>query len=388
MKGSTYKETSRRGTVSWRYQIDFGRDESGHRQREGKGGFKLEREAYKAMRAAIAEAEQHQGRARVSGTLAEFIQQWLPFHTTAKQLAPKTAERYESLARHATCALGHIALKDLTPFTLDHLYATLAKKLAPKTVREVHSVLHVSLERAVKTKLLIFNPANNCDLPRVDQREARALNHEQLASYQAAAIGSLVDLLIRLAAALGARRGELLALRWDDLNWDASTIRIERSLYQVKQKLGIKPTKNRTARVISIPASLMEYLRIHKEQQDHNRALVGSAYRGDLNLIFANPAGEYLLPGSVTRAARRIAEKAGLSGLQPMHGLRHTHASILLHEGVPVASVAARLGHRDAFTTAKVYQHALPNTDQDVAATWDKSTAQKAEATLRARRGA
>lgn len=270
------------------------------------------------------EAENRKGIVRVAGTLGEFLEQWLPYHTVAKPLAPKTAERYQSLAAHAIRWLGHVRLKDLTPFMFDDLYAKLAKKLAPKTIREVHNVIHVALKRAVKTKLISFNPADGCDLPRVDQREARALNHEQLDSYQEAASGSWVDLLVRLGAALGARRGELLGLRWDDLNWKTSTIRIERSLFQVKAldperlppmvtwispQLGIKPTKNRTVRVISIPQSLMEYLRIHKEQQDQNRALVGSAYRWDRNLIFADAAGEHLLPSSVSRAAGRYARR-------------------------------------------------------------------------------
>jgi len=405
MKGTVYKNVTRAGTVSWRYQIIVGRDEHGKLQRESKSGFALERDADDAMHEAIEEAKKQRGMVRVAGTLGEFLRQWLPYHAVAKQLAPKTAERYESLAAHATSALGDVLLKHLTPFMFDDLYVRLAtrpeKKLAPKTIREVHNVIHVAMKRAVKTKLIAFNPADGCDLPRVDQPEMRAMNHEQLDRYEEAVTGSWVDLLVRLGGALGARRGELVALTWDDLNWDACTIRIERSLFQVKKLdpanlpanvkwisplLGIKPTKNRTVRVISIPQSLVEYLRIHKEQQEQKRALIGSAYRSDRNLIFADPAGEYLLPGSVSRAAGRFARGAGLDGVQPLHSLRHSHASILLHEKVEIAEVARRLGHRDAYTTAKIYQHALPNTDQDVAATWDKSKAKKAGVELRAHR--
>ena len=108
-------------------------------------------------------------------------------------------------------------------------------------------MIHVALKRAVKTKLIPFNPADGCDLPRVDTKEAVALNAEQLAAYQEKAAGSWVDLLIRLAAAIGARRGELLACRWSDLDWSTSKLRIERSLYQVKGEIGIKSTKTRQA---------------------------------------------------------------------------------------------------------------------------------------------
>ncbi len=384
MKGSVYKAVAPNGRVSWRYQIDAGRDENGKRMRLSESGFKLEREADDALRDKMLELKT--GQVRTKGTLKEYMDRWLPYHATAKPLAPKTAERYASLAAHATAALGNMPLKDLTTFMLDDLYVTLRKTLSAKTVREVHSVLHVALKRAVKTKLIPHNPADNCDLPRVDHHEAVALGPDQLTAFQAVATGTWVDLLIRLAAAIGARRGELLATRWPDLDWTANTIRIERSLYQVKGDIGLKPTKNRQARVVSIPPSLVAYLKMHREAQDHDRALFGPDYRADLDLIFADPAGNYLLPSSVTRAAVRLAKKAGLEGVG-LHTLRHTHASGLLHAGVPVTNVSKRLGHRDPYTTARIYAHALPNTDQDVAATWDKLMAEKREEKPRAQNG-
>ncbi len=119
---------------------------------------------------------------------------------------------------------------------LDDLYVKLSGKLALKTVREVHGVIHIALKRAVKQKLISSSPAEGCDLPRVDQKEAIALNADQLAAYQQAASGTWIDLLIRLGGATGARRGELLALRWADVDWRAVKLRIERSLYQIKRK--------------------------------------------------------------------------------------------------------------------------------------------------------
>ena len=374
MKGSIYKAVAPSGSVSWRYQIDAGRDENGKRIRVSESGFKLEREATNALHVKMQELKS--GFARTPGTLKEYMERWLPYHAKAKPLSPTTAGRYESLAAHATAALGKVALKDLTVFMLDDLYVKLAETLGAKTIREVHSVLHVALKRAVKTKLIPFNPADGCDLPRVDQKEATALNADQLAAYQAAAAGKWADLVIRLAAATGARRGELLACRWSDLNWDLCKLRIERSLYQVKKQIGIKPTKTRQARVVTIPPSIIEYLKLHREQQNENRTMFGPDYRTDLDLIFCTPEGNFLKPDSVSWTLRDIAQRAGLKGAS-MHTLRHTHASVLLANGVPIANVSKRLGHRDPYTTAKIYQHALPDTDQDVAATWDKLMAEK-----------
>ncbi|MCL6508601.1 MAG: site-specific integrase [Bryobacteraceae bacterium] len=377
MKGSVFKSVAPNGRISWRYQIDAGRDENGKRIRISESGFRLEREAVDALREKIQELKRG-GPVGMVGSLKEYLERWLPYHARAKPLAPKTAERYASLAAHATRALGAVKLKDLTTFMLDDLYVKLAETLSAKTVREVHNVIHVALKRAVKTKLIPFNPADGCDLPRLDQKEAVALNPDQLAAYQAAAAGTWVDLLIRLAAAIGARRGELLASRWSDLDWDTNRLRIERSLYQVKGEIGIKPTKTRQVRVVSVPPSLMEYLKLHREAQEKDRALFGPDYRTDLDLIFADPAGNYLLPSSISRAAVRLAKKAGLSGVG-LHSLRHTHASTLIRAGVPIPNVSKRLGHRDTYTTAKIYAHAIPDTDQDVAAIWDKLMAEKSE---------
>jgi integrase len=385
MRGSVYKATAPNGQLSWRYQVDAGRDENGNRIRVSESGFRLEREADDALREKMRELKAG-GPVGTIGTLKQYLDRWLPYHAKAKPLAPKTAERYASLVEHTIRALGKVPLKDLTPFLFDDLYVKLAETLSPKTVREVHNVVHVALKRAVKTKLIPFNPADGCDLPRVDQKEAVALSADQLDAYQAVATGTWVDLLIRLAAAIGARRGELLATTWPDLDWTSGRLRIERSLYQIVGSIGIKPTKTRTARVVSVPASLLEYLKVHKEQQDRNRAMFGPDYRTDLDLIFADPAGNYLMPHSVTRAAVRLAKKAGLKGVG-LHTLRHTHASALLHAGVPITNVSKRLGHRDAYTTAKIYAHALPDTDQDVAATWDKVMGGNREPKLPAQNG-
>jgi integrase len=375
MKGSIFKSTSKAGKTTWRYQIVAGRDESGKPVRLGKSGFRLEREAADAMREALQELQR--GPINTTSTLGEYLPQWLDYHARAKPLSPTTAETYACMIRHVARALGKVALRELTTFQLDDFYQKLAETLSAKTIREVHGVLRVALKRAVKTRLIPHNPALDCDLPRLDPKEAPALNPAQIAAFQQAASGSWVDLIVRLAAATGARRGELLACRWADLDFVAARLRIERSLYEVKGAIGVKTTKNRQARVVAIPASLVEYLRVHQEQQARIREMFGADYRSDLDLIFTAPDGGYLRPHSVTRAASRIAKQAGTPGA--LHVLRHSHASGLLAAGVPITNVAARLGHRSIATTSKIYAHALPGTDKDVAEVWEKLTAPQPE---------
>jgi integrase len=385
MKGSIFKVVSKKGRLSWRFQLDAGRDKNGERIRVSQSGFRLERDAQAALHEAIQQLKAGAAAPGTPTTLQEYVDYWLPYHANKKPLAPKTEERYKSLAAHVTREYGHVPLVELTTFMLDDLYIKLSHKLAPKTVKEVHGVIYIALKRAVKQKLIPMNPADGCDLPRVDQKEAVALSADQLAAYQQAASGTWIDLLIRLGSATGARPGELLALRWADLNWSALQLRIERSLYQIKREIGIKSTKTRQVRTVSIPPSLMEYLKLHRQAQKGFEELFGLDYRTDLDLIFAGPAGTYLLPSSVTRAAVRTAKEAGLRGVG-LHTLRHTHASALLHAKVPITNVAKRLGHRDAYTTAKIYAHAIPDTDQDVAAAWD-SWVENNDNTARAQNG-
>lgn len=377
MKGTIFKQRAANGKVTWRYIIDAGRDEYGRRIRLSKSGFKYQREAEEAMRAQLEELRRG-GAIGTRSTLGEYLEWWLPHHAETKPLAPKTAERYRSLAAHAIAAVGSVRLPELTTIMLDDLYRSLAKRLAAKTVREVHNVLHVALKRAAKAGLIAANPADHCELPRLDRSEPQALSPQQLAALQAAAQGTWVDLIVRLAAATGARRGELLALRWSDLDWEARRLKIERALYQVKGEVGFKPTKTRTLRVVTLPPSLIEHLAAHRRQQEEDRRMFGPDYRSDLDLIFAQPDGSPLLPSSVSRAVVRLARLVGIRGAG-LHALRHLHASALLAAGVPVTAVSQRLGHRDAYTTMRIYAHAMPGADEQVATLWDRITAAPAD---------
>lgn len=369
MKGTIYKCAATNGRVSWRYQIDAGRDEQGNRIRFSKSGFQYRREAEEAMRAHIASLARS-GSVGTRSTLAEYLEWWLPHHAETRPLARKTEDRYRSLAAHAVAALGRVRLIDLTTVMLDDFYRSLSKRLAAKTVREVHNVIHVALKRAVKAGLIPSNPADNCELPRLVRREPESLSPHQLAALQAAAQGTWVDLVVRVAAATGARRGEILALRWSDLDWETRRLRIERSLYQVKNEIGFKPTKTHSARIVTLPQSIMEHLSAHRRRQDEDRRLFGPDYHADLGLIFAQPDGSPLVPSSVSRAVVRLARMVGIRGAG-LHALRHLHASALLAAGVPVTDISRRLGHRDSYTTLRIYAHAMPGADERVAAIWD-----------------
>ncbi|MGD0497577.1 MAG: site-specific integrase [Bryobacteraceae bacterium] len=167
----------------------------------------------------------------------------------------------------------------------------------------------------------------------------------------------------------GARRGEVLALRWSDIKDGCAFI--DRSLCQTRAGLIFKGTKTEQPRKVELPPSTMPILDRHKKSQNEFRTQFGPRYRADLDLIFANPNGTPLKPNSVSSTVSRICKKAGLPRGASLHVLRHSHASQLLHEGVDLVTVSERMGHSSVRTTADIYAHAMRGKDAAAAKVWD-----------------
>jgi integrase len=174
---------------------------------------------------------------------------------------------------------------------------------------------------------------------------------------------------LELSAATGARRGEVLALRWSDIH--GNDIVITRSLTQTRQTLEFKGTKSVRPRRVFLPGSVLISLAAHRTKQDEFRRQFGPEYRADLDLIFANPDGTPLRPNSVSASVSLLCRRLGLPKGVSLHTLRHSHGSVLLADGVDLATVSERLGHSSVRVTADIYSHALRGRDQDAARRWD-----------------
>jgi integrase len=175
---------------------------------------------------------------------------------------------------------------------------------------------------------------------------------------------------LEMSAATGARRGEVLALRWSDIQ-DGRAI-IARSLTQTKHVLEFKGTKTERPRPVSIPAGTLVALEAHRKRQDEFRQQFGPDYRTDLDLIFANPDGSPLKPDSVSAAVSLLSRRLKLPKGASLHTLRHSHSSHLLADGVDLATVSERLGHSSVRVTAEIYSHALRGRDDDAARRWER----------------
>ncbi len=298
-------------------------------------------------------------------------------------MAPSTLERYRSIVhRHLLPALGGLRLRELRPAHVQAAYGRAlavggradrrAGGLSPRTVLHHHRLLREALSHAVQWQLLAVNPADAVKPPRPERHEMRVLNAEQAGRLlEAAADGPLYP-LVYMALATGARLGELLALRWQDVDLDGGVLQITRSARRLSG-LGVvfQDTKtHRSRRPVALSPETVATLRDHRRVQAQERLALGPAYR-DQGLVFAAATGRSLDESNVRRAFLPITKRAGVAPLR-FHDLRHTAATLMLRAGVHPKVVSERLGHATVGLTLDVYSHVLPDMQRAAAAVMDR----------------
>jgi integrase len=329
-------------------------------------------------------------------TLADWIDRWLallerksddgePRKRKRKRglVNPRTAERYAELLRcHVTPTLGDRPLQQITGTEIDDLYVRLEQKLAIRSVHHVHVTLKACLAVAVRKGMIPSNPADRAEAPSPgDSQAAQVLDAERLKELVHGFRQSALYPIVFLAAHTGARRNEILALQWSDLDVDKKTLRIERAIEETKAfgRVVKEPKSARGRRTIQIDDDLIAVLLGEREKHLRIKAGVPDGAAVDLSLVklqpdalmFPSSAGDSFdftkvrNPNSVTREFCRQAHKRGFPKLR-FHDLRGSHETALLDAGVPVHVVAARAGH-DPATMLKAYAKRTKKSDTDAA---------------------
>ena len=314
-------------------------------------------------------------------TVRAWLQTWVA--AIREEVAPTTHERYAALAAHYIApALGNLRLTKLAPLHIQEFYSRLASggrrdgkrgALSPKTRGHIHRVLHVSLSRAVEQRLIARNPADafRRRLPKVERREMTTLSPEQSTRLLAAVRHEHIYGPVLIALATGARRGEVLALRWRNVDLDRGLVRVVESLEQTRAGLRFKPPKTDRTRVITLPAFAVSELRRLKREQAETLLKLGVRQTGAA-LVCARPDGEPVVPMSLTEIFHRRVVLLGSDFPQVrFHDLRHSHATQLLLAGVHAKIVQERLGHASITTTLDVYSHVTATMQEDAAARID-----------------
>lgn len=315
-------------------------------------------------------------------TVGEYLDRWLT-DWAAANLSPKSLERYTELLRlHAKPHIGRHKLQKLQILDLTQLYAKLLKGedegdgLSPATVGYVHRVIHNALQQAVLWKLIQSNPAALAEPPRTESKEIEILAPAAVTAVLAALKERDIYPIVVTALGTGMRRGEILALRWKDVDLTRNAmgqLRVEQSLEQTKAGgLRFKPPKTKHGRRrISLPDYLVAELRRHWKSQQEQRLLLGLGKIPDSGLVFGTVDDTPRKPNSLTTEWRRFVKAVKDVPSVSFHALRHTHASQLIASGMDVLTISRRLGHSSAMVTLNIYGHLFPDSDDRAAKALD-----------------
>jgi integrase len=369
-----------RSNGSWELKYDLPPDpKTGERRTAFKTFRGGKRAAQQELARLITEAASGNPAAPSKLRVGEFIDRWL--EATRPGKSPRTHDWHTYLmTAHIKPALGRIELQKLSALDLQAFIAGLGRAdgkgaLGQRTARHIIATLSTALRQAVGWGLLRENPVSRIKLPAMEHQPARALDDDEVARLLGAAEASALYIPILLALGTGMRRGELLALRWSDVDLEASVLTVARALEQSKAGLRFKSPKTRAGRrKVRLPVSVIDALKAHHLAQMEWRLRLALGRDGE-DLIFPNAFGGLWRPQDFSEAFARLAKAAGIRCT--FHELRHTHASQLLRDGVPLPAVSARLGHASSAITLGIYSHAMPGSD-DTAALQAELALQKA----------
>ena len=304
-------------------------------------------------------------------TVGQWMEVWFENYAKVK-VRPSSHQTYRGyIDNHIKTNIGQIPLEKLTSLELQKLYKKLlekgrvdrlesrhqAKGLSPKTVRNIHQIISSAMKLAQEQKLIVGNPAEGCALPRLEHREMQTLPVEQLQSFLGEAKDSGVFELYYLELATGLRRGELLGLKWEDIDLERGDLRVKRQIARINGEVVEAPLKTKNAyRTLPLAEDTVSVLLEQKKK-------VGSS-----PWVFPSPIGGPLSPDSVLHMLHRVLKRAGLPGLR-FHDLRHTFATLALQNGVDVKTVSGMLGHFSAGFTLDTYAHVTTASQRQAAKT-------------------
>lgn len=372
MKGSVIK----RGDT-YTYIVDVGINPiSGKRKQKTKGGFRKKKDAEAALRKILAAIDDNKYVEPSNETFSSYVEHWFSAYYQKRIKETTAATRRNLLDVHlirenpyANKPLSKITTEDIDDFysfKIDQEYST-------SYIRKMHQMLHQAFQQAVKWKKISFNPVADSTPPSVKSKEMKIWSLDEINAFLAHSKNDKHYILFLLAIYTGMRRGEILGLKWSDIDFDKKVINVQRSLAYIPEKgyvlTSVKTKSSR--RQIPIPNKVVKELLQHKKVQSEQRLRLGEAYQ-NLDSVVCTEIGTQQDPRNVIRVFRRLCKSANVTPIR-FHDIRHTHASILISEGVDIVKVANRLGHANPKITLGIYSHLIPNEDNNVAEIFEEA---------------
>ncbi len=372
MRGSV-----RRRGETWTWYLWEPDPRSGKQRQRTKGGYRTKRECQDGLTEALARLREGTFVQPSPRVLRAFlVDEWLPA-VRPPRVRPSTWASYRmAVERHLVPGLGGVVLQGLTPAHLTAFYRALLNggrqdgrgALAPKTVRNVHGVLHAALRDAVRWGYLARNVADTADLPKGMTPEMRVWNPEQLRAFLAHMRTDELYAAWVLFATTGMRRGEVAGLRWTDVDLDAGRASPRRPRVVVNYEVHVsEPKTAKGRRSLALDPATVAALREHRARQAEQRLAVGPRWQ-DSGLVFTWPDGRPVHPQRFSKWFEQHARAAGLPRIR-LHDVRHSYATAALAAGIPAKVVSERLGHANIAITMDTYSHVLPGLDELAAGT-------------------
>jgi integrase len=368
-----------RGKRSWELKFDLGRDALTGKRLSRYVNFQgTKREAQAELNRLLNRKNEGTYVDPTKMSVAEYLEHWLTVDID-RRVAAKTAARYRGIVRHQIVPrLGNLPMRKLSAVHIEAAEADLqqhgyvkgnkqGRGLTAQTVLHVHRTLSQALSHAVKTGVLFRNPAEQVKPPRPAGREIAILSKAEVATVLKEARWLYLPVLV--AVTTGMRRGELLGLRWSDIDLKSAKLSVNQSLERLNGRTVFKSPKTKTSRrTITLPALTAEALARHRAAQAEERLRLGL---GKGELVFAHPDGSPVDPDNLSRGFDRLIRRTGVRRIT-FHGLRHTHISHQLMDGVHIKVVSERAGHANVSITLSIYAAFIPNMQADAAAGVDR----------------
>ncbi len=319
------------------------------------------KEAYEKLQKALHEQKQGTLLVGPQQTMKDYLEYWLE-EVHKSKLRIGTYRSYRGVLNcHLIPGLGHIRLQKLTPQHVQSLYSKkhTEEGLSPGRIRVIHIVLHKALNHAVRVNLVARNVCDQVELPREERHEGLALTPEQAQQLLQKVREHRLDALLTLALTTGMRIGEILSLRWQDVDLKAGFLQVRRTVgYYGKRGFVVgEPKTESSRRTIVLPDFLVEKLKLHRTSQLEMRLQAGLSWV-DNDLVFCNKRGGFFPPPTIAYQFNKVLKDVGFSHMR-FHDLRHSAATLLLSMGVSLKVVQEILGHSTISTTADIYSHTL-----------------------------
>ena len=367
----------------WEARVTIGYDPGTGKQIQKSFSGKTQKEVREKMQAALVAVNCHNYQEPSKMTVGEGLDVWEQEYLNG--VKPFTRLNYtQHIKNHIRPSLGNRKLQELSGPDIQRFYNYLLREggkrrlhdeagrilkkdgkpvyesvpLSAKTVKNIHGVLHKALEKAVKLGYIRTNPADSCELSRVEKKEISPLDSEDITSFMEAVQDHPFRALFLTTLFTGLRRGEACGLCWDCVDLDNGTITIKRQLQNVPGQPGVYhlvSTKNGKSRTLQASHFVVELLREQKRKQEEMKQMVGELWHGD-GYVFCNDVGEHLSPSTVYHNFKRIASDIGMPAAR-LHDLRHSYAVASLQAGDDIKTVQSNLGHHTASFTLDVYGH-------------------------------